>query len=93
MFKLFALIVISLFVTLSAAAQEEAYCAAVYPCNKDGTVYAPFNKGACYTYYQLICLKGETLRDLDKDLQECEASKDRLKNKVRRLRRKLRRLG
>ena len=78
------------------ALDEIDRCAAVYPCNPDGTVQAPFDKGECAELYQRQC-SSKKANELGDSLISCENNRDSLlvtidslRDEVRRLRRKRR---
>lgn len=70
-------------------------CAAIYPCDDSGKVFAPFNQGACKDYYELICSKTalqkcqSSLNPVTDDLQKLQSENATLSKKILRLQRKI----
>jgi len=86
--KTLILFSISLFATalLAAplAAADDVVCPAVFPCNADGSVQPPFNKGDCAPFFAEMCRPYAYCEIL------CENTKEDLMRRNRRLRRELR---
>jgi len=52
-------------------AQEQLVCASVMPCNTDGTVVEPFDRGDCAPMYRAQCLSNLT-NVVQEDLITCK---------------------
>ena len=70
------------------AEEGEIMCAAVLPCNPDGTVQAPYDQGLCASYYETVCQK-YGLSVLSDQVQSCTEERDLLIKQNKRLRRQL----
>lgn len=68
---------------------EQFFCAAVLPCNSDGTVQAPFDQGLCAPTYRSQCLS-MLANKLQESGATCDESLDRVAKKAKRLARQLR---
>ena len=66
-------------------------CAAVHPCNADGTVMAPYNKGECAARYALECA-ADVANKIGEDLVSCENENAALKLQLETSLKKLSRL-
>lgn len=68
---------------------EEPLCAAVHPCNPDGSVYAPFNQGACAERYALECARQlADEKDLSALFNQCVADREHLARRTQKLKRR-----
>lgn len=66
-------------------------CAAIHPCNEDGTVQAPFDQGVCGERYALECAKEKESLDAQNPAEtSCVADRDTLSKQVKRLSKQLR---
>jgi hypothetical protein len=99
--KIFSPILLSLVITLSLVATPEStlaqglddlICPAVYPCNDDGTVKAPFDQGECGKMFIKQCLSDKAKADI-KDCEDLRAfdtsSVKKLKREVSKLKKQL----
>ena len=87
----FAMVVLaSLMVVASASAESDGdlVCAAIHPCNTDGTVMAPFNTGECAAKYALECA-GDAANKTGDELVTCEGKNSELQAEISKLQKKL----
>ena len=98
MFRISAVLLLTLStlqISVGAAVAQDSgdsdfvVCAAVMPCNGDGTVQAPFNVGPCADTYRSWCL-ADRLNGLEEDLNSCISKAEARHESVQKLRRKLR---
>jgi hypothetical protein len=90
-------IVLSVVIVRRAVAEEEQFCAAVYPCLNSGEVAPEFNsEGYCGDQYRALCAK-EKASLMSDDLVSCQNENLKFKNseaknlkKIRSLRKQLR---
>ena len=76
----------------AAFSAEDVVCAAVYPCDENGVVEAPFNQpGACLAHYQKICLE-KIYNRVGSDLVSCSDATADLQRKNQVLKKQNRRL-
>ena len=68
--------------------EDSIVCAAVVPCDKDGSVLPAFSKGACASYYEAICSQ-QYLNELTAQLAQCTSGQSTLSAQVRSLRSRL----
>ena len=71
------------------ASDDLVVCAAVHPCNEDGSVQTPFNQGACAEHYALECAKDAFDRESDGSIS-CNTDRENLGQQVKRLTKLLR---
>ena len=69
---------------------DDTVCAAVMPCNPDGSVQAPFDSGNCAPLYQRQCLT-QKANELAEQVEQCINASDRRVQRYRRAIRALRR--
>ena len=62
---------------------EETVCPAVFPCNSDGTVQAPYNQGDCAPYFEEMC------QPYAHCSMFCESEKEELVKQNRKLKKQL----
>ncbi len=75
--------------SMAQADESEGFvCAAVMPCNSDGTVQAPFDTGLCAPMYRSQCLSA-LANNLNESSNSCRESLDDASKRVKRLRRKV----
>ncbi len=95
MFPNFAMVILgaTLMVCSPALAESDGdlVCAAIHPCNSDGTVYAPYNSGECAAKYALECA-GDVTNKVGDALVSCENSRADLQDQLNKLAKKLARL-
>lgn len=72
-----------------AQSSENVVCAAVHPCNPDGTVQVGFDKGPCAERYRIECAR-DLMQSVSLDVQICETERVGLEDEVKVLKRKLR---
>lgn len=73
----------------STRAEDGVVCAAIYPCNEDGSVQSPYNEGACAEYYRDMCSGSEVQKEGD-GLLQCEIARAQLTRTNKRLKKQLR---
>ncbi len=78
--------------TTFAQGSDDLICPAVYPCNDDGTVKAPFDQGECGKMFIKQCLSDKAKADV-KDCEDLRAfdtsSVKKLKREVSKLKKQL----
>jgi hypothetical protein len=88
-----ALVVVAASLTFSNAAfasdSEPFVCAAVMPCNDDGTVQAPFDEGLCAPTYRSWCLSAQ-VNHLEDISQACHSQLESKQEVVEKFRKRLR---
>ncbi len=82
---LLILVGISAPLTPAFADNDMLICAAVHPCNPDGSVMAPYNTGACAAKYAKECLSNVA----NKAILSCETSLSQSDAKVASLKKEL----
>ncbi len=70
------------------AESGEVYCAAVLPCDEDGSVLPAFDQGPCAEMYATQCANLAS-EQLGEKLSSCEDKRSDLENNIRRLKRQL----
>lgn len=68
---------------------DDLVCAAVLPCNADGSVQAPYSQGACAARYARDCTFAHAKSQEDK-LVACEDSSSKKDRQISKLRKELR---
>ena len=86
---LLSLVFASVFDPQSVKAEDEVLCAAVLPCDEDGSVMPPYDRGACASYYRELCTQ-YAIEQLGDRVAVCTVEKGDLEKQNRRLRRQLR---
>lgn len=74
------------------AEEGEFVCAAIMPCNPDGTVFAPYDQGSCAALYRSQCLS-QRANELSEVEASCQVSMAELQKRVKALSRKNRALS
>jgi hypothetical protein len=86
-----AAVLFAVAVPLVRADEGEVVCATIVPCNPDGTVFAPYDQGACAPLYRSQCLS-QRANELSEVEASCQVSMAELQKRVKALSRKNRAL-
>ncbi len=78
-------------VSAEVIGSSDVVCAAVMPCDADGAVLPAFSKGACASYYELLCIQ-QKANDLVSELAQCNDSNAKLIAQVKALQKKVNKL-